>query len=68
VRSGYIAFEDHGIIKDGVIHFIRLTPDMCKNITEVIENAKKMKRVREDTGLVIIGGDPEETFRKRLTE
>lgn len=66
VKSGYISFQSHGDIKDGVIHFLRLTPDMIRAINKVLDNVKNLKKLREDTGYVVIGDNPIAILKKRL--
>lgn len=68
MRSGFISFKPHGMIEDGIVHFIRLDPEMSKNIQEVVENAKHLKRSREDTGIVKLGVNPNKILKKRLLE
>ncbi|MHA1727753.1 MAG: hypothetical protein ACTSWY_03365 [Promethearchaeota archaeon] len=67
-KSGYISFKPHGDIENGVIHFIRLEPNIIISIKEVIEKVKNLRRLREDTGIVILGEDPQTLFKKRLRE
>ncbi|TFG19230.1 MAG: hypothetical protein EU530_06845 [Promethearchaeota archaeon] len=68
VKSGYISFESHGDIKDGVVHFLKLTPDMIRSINKVLENVINLKKTREDTGYVVIGDNPMTILRKRLVK
>ena len=67
VKSGYISFNSHGDIKDGVIHFLRLTSEMIEAIKRVLDNVPNLKKVREDTGKVILGENPTQILKKRLT-
>lgn len=67
-RVGYISFYPHGDIQDGIIHFIRLDPTMLKPIKEVLERAKDIKKPREDSGIVILGQNPQQIFEKRIRE
>lgn len=66
VRSGYISFKPHGMLKEGIIHFIRLEPNIIKGMLEVIENIPNLKRLRENTGIVELGGNPRNKLNKRL--
>jgi hypothetical protein len=68
VKSGYISFKKHGDLENGIIHFLRLTPDMIRVFKEIIKNAENIKRVREDTGLVVIGDNPIAILKNRLTK
>lgn len=68
VKSGYISFKSHGDIKEGIIHFLRLTPEMIRVIKKILENVKNMKRLREDTGIVVIGDNPLALLKKRLQQ
>ena len=68
VKSGYISFNSHGDIKDGVIHFLRLTPDMIRAINKVLDNLKNLKKVREETGNVVVGDNPIKLLKKRLVK
>jgi len=67
VKSGYISFKSHGNIKDGVIHFLRLTPDMIRSMKDVLDTAQNIKKLREDTGVVILGEDPFDILKRRLS-
>ncbi len=66
VKSGYISFHPHGNIKEGVIHFLRLTDDMIRAIKKVMDNVPDLKRMRDDTGIVVLGGNPVAILKKRL--
>jgi hypothetical protein len=68
VKSGYILFKSHGDIKNGVIHFIRLTGEMIQAIKKVIDALPSLKKMRQDTGIVILGQNPIEILKKRLKE
>jgi len=68
VKSGYISFKSHGDIKDGVVHFLKLTPEMIRAINKVLDNVKNLKKLREDTGHVVIGDNPLAILKKRLTK
>lgn len=68
VKSGYISFHSHGDIKDGVVHFLRLTPDMIRVINKVLENVENLKKIREDTGIVILGDNPVKLLKRRLVQ
>ena len=68
VKSGYISFASHGHIKDGVVHFLRLSPDMIRAIKKVLDNTKNLKKLREDTGYVVIGDNPIAILKKRLVK
>lgn len=68
VKSGYISFNSHGDIKDGVVHFLKLTPDMIRAINKVLDNVKNLKKHREDTGHVVIGDNPLAILKKRLAK
>lgn len=65
-RAGTISFTKHGDIDHGVIHFIRLEPDMVRSIEQVLDNIPSIKRKRKDTGIVELGGNPEIRFKERL--
>lgn len=65
-RAGTISFNPHGDIEDGIIHFIRLEPAMVHSIESVLEDITNLRRKREDTGIVRLGGNPEKYFRHRL--
>ncbi|MCP4760869.1 MAG: hypothetical protein GY870_03745 [archaeon] len=67
VRSGYISFKPHGDIENGVIHFINMDPKMLTVIQETIDNVKNLKKVRKDTGIVVLGIDPEIMIKKRVS-
>jgi hypothetical protein len=67
-RVGYISFNAHGDIQDGIIHFIRLDPKMIKPIKEVLENVRNIKKPREDSGIVVLGENPQRIFEKRIKE
>ncbi|MBN2156357.1 MAG: hypothetical protein JW776_09950 [Candidatus Lokiarchaeota archaeon] len=66
VKSGYISFNSHGDVHEGVIHFLRLTREMIRTLQEAIENVKDIKKLRENTGIVILGQDPIEILKERL--
>ncbi|MHA1819030.1 MAG: hypothetical protein ACTSU2_15700 [Promethearchaeota archaeon] len=66
IRSGYISFKPHGMLKKGIIHFIRLDPDISLAIKEVIANIPNLKRLRKDTGIVKLGENPISILKKRL--
>ena len=66
VKSGYISFKSHGDIENGVIHFLRLTPEMIRIIKKILGNVENLKRMREDTGIVVIGDDPYALLKKRF--
>ena len=68
VKSGYISLNSHGQIKDGVIHFLRLSPDMIRAIKKVLDGVKDLKKLREDTGYVVIGDNPMAILKKRLVK
>jgi len=68
IKSGYISFKSHGDIIDGVIHFLKLTPEMIRAINKVLDNVKNLKKLREDTGHVVIGDNPLAILKKRLTK
>ena len=66
VGSGFISFKPHGVIENGIIHFIKLEPQMVNSIKKVIDNVKNLKRLREDTGIVNLGKEPYNIFKKRI--
>ncbi len=66
VKSGYISFNSHGDIKEGIVHFLRLTPEMIRGINKVLDNVKNLKNIREDTGYVVVGDNPSDILKKRL--
>jgi hypothetical protein len=68
VKSGYISFHSHGDIKDGVVHFLRLTHDMIRAINKVLDNVKNLRKLREDTGIVVVGDNPTKILEKRLVK
>ena len=68
VKSGYISFKPHGDIKNGIIHFLRLTPDMIRSMKSVLDAAQNIKKLREDTGIVILGENPLDILKMRLSK
>jgi len=65
-RSGFISFKSHGDIINGIIHFIKLQPEIIPAIKNVLENISNIKRPLEDTGIVILGQNPFLILKKRL--
>ena len=65
VGLGFISFKPHGVVENGIIHFIKLEPQMVDAIKKVIDNVKNLKKLREDTGIVVLGKDPYTIFKKR---
>jgi hypothetical protein len=41
---------------------------MLKPIKEVLERVKDIKKPREDSGIVILGQNPQHIFEKRIRE
>ena len=66
VGSSFISFKPHGDIGKGIIHFIRLEPEMAKAFKKVIDNIKNLKKMREDTGIVVLGENPYDILKKRI--
>ena len=68
VKSRYISFKHHGVLKNGIIHFLTLTPDIIRAFKKILNNVENMKRLREDTGVVVIGDNPLAILKKRLVK
>ncbi|MHA1340018.1 MAG: hypothetical protein ACTSRZ_07480 [Promethearchaeota archaeon] len=64
-RSGFISFNSHGDIINGVIHFIKMLPEIIQPIKNILENASNIRKPYENSGIVILGKDPFKILEKR---